>query len=72
MKKLTLATLALTLLPAVGFSAAFVGGQNFGAEDVEKGVHCQVKDVTLLAKSDADCTKAGGKVAQVKDAAEKK
>ena len=34
----------------------------YGVNDVNTSMHCQINDVTLLAMSEADCNKAGGKV----------
>jgi hypothetical protein len=34
----------------------------YDTSDVNSSIHCVIKDVVFLAKSSADCTKAGGTV----------
>lgn len=48
---------------ALTSSAAFAGGWPLvvlGTDDVDAGVLCKVKDVTVLAASAEDCGKIGG------------
>ena len=68
MKKIVLATLALASLPAMAF-AEYLIFPAFSAKDIENGVHCNINEANLLAKNEADCTKAGGKVAHTQKAA---
>ena len=58
---------------AIAFSAsgasAFGLSVSFGPEDIEKGSHCEVNKVVLLAKDEASCKSAGGTVVK-KEAAQ--
>ena len=61
--------LILAALAAVSFSspahALYTGcSVCYDVDDIANSVVCQVKDVTVLAKSGADCTTLGGEVAK--------
>jgi len=53
--------MALTL-PLACATSALAGLQSFSAEDIAKGALCCVNQACLMAKSEADCHTAGGKV----------
>ena len=70
MKKLLLVAITTLLLSFSGIVSAdsaytAIGDTasteaSFGPEDVSASVHCVVKDITVLAKSDYECKAIGG------------
>ncbi|WP_417667201.1 hypothetical protein [Roseibium sp.] len=59
MKKLAMTVTAIAFFSS---SSAYAGliPITLGTDDVDVGVLCKVKDVTVLAQSAEDCTKIGG------------
>lgn len=45
-------------------TAGVWGPPFFSADDIQNGVACQVKKVTVLAKNAEDCTRIGGRAAK--------
>lgn len=83
MKRISIATIGVLIsatssVYAAGFVAPPPGtpsipGAEWSADDMMQGVICEIKNISLHAKSAADCTKAGGKMTSVvKPAAPKK
>jgi hypothetical protein len=38
------------------------GSNIWDANDVNNSIHCVIKDITLMSKSEIDCKKAGGTI----------
>ncbi len=65
MKLLKTITTTVALLSISCVASASTGGDPinvWSAGDTADSIKCQINDVTLLANSETDCTKAGGKM----------
>lgn len=62
MRLLITLSVVATTLAATAASAGIVAPPFFSADEIQNGVACQAKKVTVLAKNAHDCARIGGKV----------